>query len=71
MTGRDDPKVGDVVAAALISGPASRTDLLAAAVAARAPTEVLESILRLPERCYRDADDLRSALDARQTFPRA
>jgi hypothetical protein len=62
MTGRGGPQVSDVVEAALVSGPVSRTDLFAAAVAARAPTEVLESFLRLPERCYHDADELRCAL---------
>ena len=51
MTDRGGLQVSDVVAAALVSGPVSRTDLLAAAVAARAPTEVRESFLRLPERC--------------------
>ena len=66
MTGRGALQVSDVVAAALLSGPATRTDLLAAAVAARAPTEVLESFLRLTERCYHDVDDLRSALAAGQ-----
>lgn len=66
MTDRGGPQVSDVVAAALVSGPVSRTDLLAAAVAARAPTEVLESFLRLPERYYHDADELRCALDERQ-----
>jgi len=64
MTARTAQQVNDVVAAALISGSATRTDLLAAAVAARAPTEVLESFLRLPEGCYHDADELLCALDA-------
>lgn len=64
MTGRAAPQVSDVVAAAMFSGPATRTELLAAAVAVRAPTQVLESFLRLPEQCYHDADELQSALDA-------
>jgi hypothetical protein len=58
------PQVTDVATAAMTAGPASRTDLLAAAVAARASTSVLETILRLPERCYRDVDELRIALNA-------
>ena len=71
MTDRGVRQVNDVVAAVLTSGPATRTDLLAAAVAARAPTEVLESFLRLPERCYHDEEELRDALDAGQSFSSA
>lgn len=71
MSDRGALQVSDVVAAVLVSGPATRTELLAAAVAARAPTEVLESFLRLPERSYHDADELRSALDAGQSLSRS
>lgn len=66
MTGQAALQVSDVIAVAMFSGPATRTELLAAAVAVRAPTDVLESFLRLPERCYHDLDELQCALDAEQ-----
>lgn len=48
-----------IVAQAFCVGPATRTDLLVAAVAARAPSSVFEALLRLPERRYYDHSDLR------------
>ena len=64
----NDPAAGEqltqIVGAAFAFGPAGRTDLLAAAVAARAPISVIDTLLRLPERSYHDIDDIRSALTA-------
>lgn len=57
-TSADD--VLTVVSAAFSAGPVTRTELLAAAVAQRAPTFVLDALLRLPERTYTDVFDLRS-----------
>ena len=51
-------QVLEVVGAALAHGSASRTDLLTAAVAARAPTPVIEVLLGLPERSYHDLDQI-------------
>jgi hypothetical protein len=53
-----------VVAEAFSMGPVSRTELLATAVAAHAPTAVLDALLRLPERLYHDVYDLRGQLMA-------
>jgi len=63
----NDPAAGEqlaeIVGAAFAFGPAARTDLLATAVAARAPISVIDTLLRLPGSCY-DIDDIRSALTA-------
>lgn len=53
-----------MVAAAFSTGPVSRTELLATAVAAQAPTPVLDALLRLPERPYHDVFDLRGQMMA-------
>ena len=64
----NDPAGGEqlaqIVGAAFAFGPAAKTDLLATAVAARAPISVIDTLLRLPERSYHDIDDIRSALTA-------
>ena len=66
MTRVTDGVTGDqvlrVVAAAFSMAPVSRTELLAAAVEAHAPTPVLDALLRLPERRYHDVFDLRGQL---------
>jgi len=63
----NDPAAGEqlaeIVGAAFAFGPAARTDLLATAVAARAPISVIDTLLRLPGSYY-DIDDIRSALTA-------
>jgi len=63
----NDPAAGEqlaeIVGAAFAFGPAARTDLLATAVAARAPISVIYTLLRLPGSYY-DIDDIRSALTA-------
>jgi len=51
-----------LVAGAFSVGPVTRTDLLAMAVAAHAPTPVFDVLLRLPERRYNDVFDLRGQL---------
>lgn len=56
-----------VVAVAFSMGPVSRTELLASAVAAHAPTPVLDALLRIPERRYHDVYDLRGQLMASAT----
>jgi hypothetical protein len=45
----------------------TRTDLLAAAVAAHAPSPVFDALLRLPERRYYDVFDLQGQLMSRPT----
>ena len=57
MTGSSDP-YEEVLAPALAFGSANRNDLLSAAVAARAPTRVIQELLELPERNYHDIDDV-------------
>ncbi len=47
-----------VVAPTLAHGSATRSDLLTAAVSARAPTPVIQALLELPERRYRDIADV-------------
>ena len=51
-------QVLEVVGAALAHGSATRTDLLTAAVTARASTPVIEVLLGLPERSYQDLDQI-------------
>lgn len=57
-----DQRIGEqlveVVRPALAQGSATRSDLLAAAVSARAPTTVIQALLELPERRYHDIDDV-------------
>jgi hypothetical protein len=48
-----------VVSSALTLGPASRTDLLVAAVTAHAPTPIIQTLLELPDRPYRDLAEVR------------
>jgi len=54
-------QTAEILGPALALGPATRTDLLAAAVSARAPTPVIQVLLALPERCY-DIEDVRTVL---------
>jgi hypothetical protein len=51
-------QVLEVAGAALAHGSATRTDLLTAAVTARAPTPVIEVLLGLPERSYHDLEQI-------------
>ncbi len=51
-------QVADVVTPALAHGSATRSDLLEAAVSARAPSTVIQALLELPERRYHDVDDV-------------
>lgn len=51
-----------IVAAAGTAGSASRSELLAAAVTARADVGVLTVLLKLPEGCYRDVNEVMAAL---------
>lgn len=51
-----------MTAAAFTFGPASRTAVLAAAVSSRDGTRMLDTLLSLPERRYRDAADVRGQL---------
>jgi hypothetical protein len=51
-------QVLELAGAALAHGSATRTDLLTAAVTARAPTPVIEVLLGLPERNYHDLDQI-------------
>ncbi len=51
-------QVLEVAGAALAHGSATRTDLLTAAVTARASTPVIEVLLGLPERSYHDLDQI-------------
>ena len=60
-------QVARLVARAFCSGPVTRTDLLAAAVAAHAPSPVFDALLRLPERRYYDVFDLQGQLMSRPT----
>ncbi len=59
MTDREvSDRLVEVVGPTLAQGPATRTDLLTAAVSARAPTPVIQALLELPERRYRDIGDV-------------
>jgi hypothetical protein len=51
-------QVLEVAGAALAHGSATRTELLAAAVTARASTPVIEVLLGLPERSYHHLDEI-------------
>lgn len=63
MTAVADGSTSDtVIAAAFTIGSATRTDLLTAAVTAHAPTNVIEELLRLPERCYRSPAEVSALL---------
>jgi len=50
----------EVVTSALVLGPATRSDLLVAAVTVHAPTPIIQTLLELPDRQYRDLSDVRS-----------
>ncbi len=50
------------VSTAFSVGAVTRTEMLATAVAAQAPTVVFDVLLRLPERRYHDVFDLRGQL---------
>lgn len=52
MTTPPGSSFDDTISAAFAHGPASRNDLLTAAVAGRASTTVIEEILRLPDRQF-------------------
>lgn len=68
MTGTERvDQVVESVSAAFLVRPVTREDLLTAAVAAHAPTPVLEALLRLPERRYHDVVELRGQLLAGTT----
>ncbi len=56
------PTLEGILSAAFALGSATRTDLLTAAVSARAPTSVIEDLLRLPERHYRSPADVSAHL---------
>lgn len=60
-------QVARLVSRAFCVGPVTRSDLLAAAVAAHAPSPVFDALLRLPERRYYDLFDLRGQLMSRPT----
>jgi hypothetical protein len=57
-----EPEIGQqlvqVVGPALAQGSATRSDLLAAAVSARAPSTVIQALLELPEGRFHDIDDV-------------
>ena len=58
----DQHTLEDIVATASAYGAASRNELLAAAVSARATASVIDMLLRLPEGSYRNVDEVRAAL---------
>lgn len=58
-----DQDLATIANIAFAHGSATRTDLLTAAVTARAPSSVIDTILGLPECCYRDIDHLRSVVN--------
>jgi len=58
----DQDILADIVAAASTYGAASRNELLAAAVSARAAATVIDMLLRLPEGSYRSVEQVRAAL---------
>lgn len=60
-------QVVEVVSMAFRVRPVTRADLLTAAVAAYAPTPVLDALLQLPERRYHDIVELRGQLLAATT----
>lgn len=63
MTGTERvDQVVEAVSAAFRIRPVTRGDLLTAAVAAHAPTPVLDALLRLPERRYHSVIELRGQL---------
>ena len=63
MTGAECvDQVVEAVSAAFCVRPVTRADLLTAAVAAHAPTPVLDALLRLPERRYHSVIELRGQL---------
>ena len=55
-------EIADDVRAAFAHGPASRPDVLAAAVAAHARPAVMETLERLPDRSYSELRHLWSEL---------
>lgn len=60
-------QVVEAVSVAFWVRPVTRADLLTAAVAAHAPTPVLDALLQLPERRYHDIVELRGQLLAATT----
>jgi hypothetical protein len=58
-------QVLEIAGLALAHGSATRTDLLAAAVTARAPTRVMELLLDLPERCFHNHDEILDEISIR------
>lgn len=58
MTGSSAASLDDVLAAVFAFGPATKTDLLTGAVAARADVSVYEALLRLPDGIYRGSGDV-------------
>jgi len=61
MTDQETDEMFDrVVTSALALGPADRTDLLVAAVTVHAPTPIIQTLLELPDRHFRDLRDVRS-----------
>lgn len=59
------PTAAEATAAAFSFGSATRAELLTAAVAARAPGCILEELLSLPDRSYRNAAELSYCLAQR------
>jgi len=58
----DYDELSGVVEVATCYGPASRNQLLVAAVSARAAAGVIDMLLRLPEGSYRDVAQVRAAM---------
>jgi len=58
----DQDTLAEIVAIASTYGAASRNELLAAAVSARAAASVIDMLLRLPEGSYLSVDQVRAAL---------
>jgi len=58
----DQDALAEIVAVASAYGAASRNELLAAAVSARAAATVIDMLLHLPEGSYRSVEQVRAAL---------